>query len=117
MPKVLPSSTYRLATRCGNFYLTVIFNPSKTRLVEILTLGGKAGGCPDAHLRALSSVVTKLLQAEKKDWTSVLKMFNHLSGTHCLGEENSCIGLVFTRLLELGEEMKRDEDRCDTLCS
>lgn len=106
MPNSLPSTTYRLATRCGNFYLTVVFNPSKTRLVEILTQGGKAGTCVNSHLRALSSVVTKLLQAEKKDWRSVLKMFAHLSGTRCQGEENSCIGLLFTRLQEVAEEMK-----------
>jgi len=53
---VLPSKTIKMATACGNLYVTIAY--SEGEIFEIFAHLGKAGGCAYAQLQALTRSIT-----------------------------------------------------------
>jgi len=55
-PQVVPGSTLKILTGCGNLYTTVNYLDSEP--IEVFATLGKAGGCKHCQLEALSRAVS-----------------------------------------------------------
>ena len=81
-PKIVPSKTTRKVTGCGHLYVTV--GEDGAEPCEVFAHLGKAGGCANCFLEALTRVITVGL-----NWGIPVEVFvKELEGLRC---PNSCL--------------------------
>ncbi len=61
-PKVVSGETIKVATGCGNCYVTVTKDPGG-KPMEVFIRLGKSGGCPSATLEAIGRAISIGLRA------------------------------------------------------
>lgn len=59
-PKVLTGKSVKVATGCGNLYITL--NKNEDKLFEVFATLGKTGGCANAQNEGLTRMVTLCLR-------------------------------------------------------
>lgn len=81
-PKVMPGTTYKLPSGCGNLYITITTNEGEPW--EVFLKLGKCGSCPAATLEALGRAVSIGLRAGVKpsQYVKTLKGIACQSPTH-----------------------------------
>jgi ribonucleoside-diphosphate reductase alpha chain len=100
-PDILHGATRRVATGCGNLYIT-INRDEDGRPVEVWGRLGKAGGCAAAQIEAVCSLLAMLLSLS----ADAQEIVHRLKGIRChnsADDKPSCAHAVATALeLELG---------------
>jgi len=76
-PEVVRGSTYKMATGCGNLYVTI--NEDEVGIFELFTAMGKAGGCAASQNEAIGRLVSLSLRTGV-DAEDVIRQ---LSGVRC----------------------------------
>lgn len=61
-PKIIDSESEVVVTGCGKLYITVGFDGEEDIPIEVRAILGKAGGCSNCYLEALSRAVSLGLQ-------------------------------------------------------
>ena len=117
-PRVTHGDTPRIETGCGHLYVTINRDDSDT-LIEVFATLGKAGGCGNAQMEA----VTRMITLSLKHGVPVEEIIRQLEFIKCPGrgidegeEVQSCadgIALALRRILGLPRpkvELKRGLD-------
>jgi ribonucleoside-diphosphate reductase alpha chain len=60
-PEVLPGTTYKLKTGCGNIY--VIINDHDGQPFEVFSVMGKSGGCAASYSEAIARLISLALRS------------------------------------------------------
>ena len=76
-PEVLPGTTYKLKTGCGNIY--VIINDHDGRPFEVFSVMGKSGGCAASYSEAIARLISLALRSGVEP-KAIIK---HLRGIAC----------------------------------
>jgi len=77
-PKETKGSTPRMATGCGNLYLTLGYDDNG-KLIEVFSHLGKAGGCAKCQLEA----ITRTISLGLKYGIPVEEIVDELKGLRC----------------------------------
>lgn len=79
-PEVLPGTTYKYKTGCGNMYVVVNHSEdNEMKIIEIFANIGKAGGCVSAQIEAIAKLVSIYL----RDGGPITQIVKHLKGISC----------------------------------
>jgi len=76
-PEVLPGTTYKLKTGCGNIY--VIINSDNGKPFEVFSVMGKSGGCSASYSEAIARLISLALRSGVEP-KAIIK---HLRGIAC----------------------------------
>jgi len=76
-PEVLPGTTYKLKTGCGNIY--VIINDYDGKPFEVFSVMGKSGGCAASYSEAIARLISLALRSGVEPKVII----KHLQGIAC----------------------------------
>jgi ribonucleoside-diphosphate reductase alpha chain len=106
-PKILEGQTHKVATGCGNLYVTV--NSDNGKPFEVFAKLGKAGGCSACTTEALTRVISVGLRAgvDIAEYHHMLVNIGCISPTFSEGVKiNSCPDAIAQVLKEYIPEEK-----------
>jgi ribonucleoside-diphosphate reductase alpha chain len=90
-PEVIWGATTKIATGCGNLYVTVNWD-EKNRPFEIFNQMGKAGGCAASQLEAIGRLVSLALRSN----IEIRSIIEQLKGIRCPSPSWSRSGRIFS---------------------
>ena len=87
-----PSRTFRIPTKCGPMYVTIVRSPEDGSHLTIFANLGKAGSCAQAQTELACRLVTRALRQGEK----LTRVADTLAGLDCGGERGYYHGTEVT---------------------
>ena len=122
-----PNATHKVATGCGDFYVTIVLNQERTRPIHIILETGKGGGCAiekgvkwlfglrSTHLSSFAESANKVFAIDNIG--DRLYEYHKLNGTTCQFGDMCCLHQIAKMLfhydLELDKSIPQEEDEDD----
>lgn len=107
-PEVTRGNTYRVATGCGNIYITI--NEDDEGICEVFASVGKSGGCATSQTEAIGRLLSYALRAGADPADLVEQLKNIACPSPTVKGPKSCADAI---ALVLGRYVKEGAARTD----